>query len=52
MMEEVENKTKEQVEKELKKARKEYMDLLLENASLRKQVERLMKVIAFLTKGE
>lgn len=45
MMEEVENKTKEQVEKE-------YMDLLLENSSLRKQVERLMKVIAFLTKGE
>jgi septal ring factor EnvC (AmiA/AmiB activator) len=46
------DKTKEQLNKELNKSQKECLDLLKENSSLRKQVDRLMKVIAFLTKGE
>ncbi len=46
------DKTKEQLNKELSGYRKECLDLLEENASLRKQVDRLIKVIAFLTKGE
>jgi ribosomal protein L29 len=51
-MEDENEKKKEQLEKELKSLQKAQMDLIVENASLRKQIERLMKVVAFLTKGE
>lgn len=51
-MGDIKEKSKEQLAEELQRARKESVDLLFENASLRKQIERLMKVVAFLTKGE
>lgn len=39
-------------QKNIEELKKENMDLLIERAKLKKQIERLMKVIKFLTEGE
>jgi hypothetical protein len=49
MLNEVKMKDTKKIIEELKK---ENMDLLIERAKLKKQIERLMKVIKFLTEGE
>ena len=51
-MDQTKGKNKEQLAKDLNKVNAECLNLLTENAALRNQVKKLIKVIEFLTKGE
>ncbi|MCI6191194.1 MAG: hypothetical protein MR691_14915 [Clostridium sp.] len=51
-MEKIKNKSKEQLLEELKKEKRDNLKLIVENSALIKQVDRLLKVVDFLTKGE